>query len=81
MSLNSPSLESEPPAPPPTLDSVLGKLGNPGKYQVEIIKIQNCDENSVSRGFFVKFDTLCFELPHSIESSLYSRHCRSLSAM
>ena len=34
MSLNSPSLESEPPQPPPTLDSVLGKLGNPGKYQV-----------------------------------------------
>ena len=34
MSLNSPSLESEPPPPPPTLDSVLGKLGNPGKYQV-----------------------------------------------
>ena len=34
MSLNSPSLDSEPPLPPPTLDSVLGKLGNPGKYQV-----------------------------------------------
>ena len=38
MSLNSPSLESEPPPPPPTLDSVLGKLGNPGKYQVCIYK-------------------------------------------
>ena len=52
MSLNSPSLESEPPAPPPTLDSVLGKLGNPGKYQVKIIKIQNRDENSYLEGFF-----------------------------
>ena len=39
MSLNSPaaSLDSEPPLPPPTLDSVLGKLGNPGKYQVVLM--------------------------------------------
>ena len=76
MSLNSPSLESEPPAPPPTLDSVLGKLGNPGKYQVKIIKIQNRDENSYLEVFLKKIYTLCFELSHIIESSL-----RSLSTL
>ena len=42
MSLNSPSLDSEPPQPPPTLDSVLGKLGNPGKYQVRGELLFNC---------------------------------------
>ena len=44
MSLNSPSLDSEVPLPPPTLDSVLGKLGNPGKYQVNR-KIQGLQHN------------------------------------
>ena len=34
MSTNSNSLDSDPGPPPPTLDTVLGKLGDPGRYQV-----------------------------------------------
>lgn len=37
-SLRSASLDSDPPSPAPTLDTVLAKLGEPGKYQVTSVR-------------------------------------------
>lgn len=84
MSTNSNSLDSDPGPPPPTLDTVLGKLGDPGRYQVVLMLLLATNYipvvvNHLLMAFYTGKVQFNCRVPNEGNKSLYIPHSNNSS--